>query len=741
MAWTYQKTAQCTPRSTGRLMFLSLFTKLRNLIPRHRLAFMLIIVFLSALVLHFLPILLNPTGTLYGGPGDHTAGLIWLYNAYSKLPWWRFSHISAYPWGEKLWDPVFISGQLGYIYFWVLSKIAGNPVAGYNLFGLTGIAVSYVVSTAFVYRRIVRNEFIAAAAGYLIAFSPFVLGEFSVGHTSYLFGGAYVLGALWALTDIFGGRAVRRNQWLLGFILGSLVYFDPYFVLIIPVAMVVATALQMTKDVQTRALRGIPGRVWITARPLILPLLISVIIILPALLYLYFAPSQGVAGRSTINIAADAAQYGAKPSDYLLPGPYNPFLPRALTQARIDGPRGTNESFTLFPGYLFIISTLVALIMLTVLVIRRTHTMRASSPFAQFQLFCSLLVVGIYFSLPAQFQLAGLRVFTPADAITQFAYTWRIFATFDILVQPALVLTTLVASLIIYQMLPYKRTMVIIATTIFIATVVETMPRLPFSSAHTWNYGRDLPHTYKVIKEDPAIHAIAEYPLREQPYYLGSLYLTAQYYHGKPSLNADNASSPTTWYREALMDLSSPQTIPVLSSLGIDAINIFRATGAPDIAGLNLPKIDQGAYSGAFGSGSVVLYWVDRSGKNYRYMLMVHRNERPDDEMQLSKINYRLERDDIIEVVDLCKLGIALRIDCANSGDKPLAINFTTESTASKAVQYGVLKDNSLVFSGVAGSATDVTIPISSPGLFKMDIPIQSAIYISRLNVRQTPTK
>jgi hypothetical protein len=709
-------------------------------IAEHKDIVVLTSIFVLAVIFHFGPLLLSLQAKLYGGPGDHTSGLIWLYDQYSKTPWWQFSHSSAYPWGEKVWDPVFIIGQVQYIPHWILSKLVG-PVAGYNLLVLCGVGLSYLITALFVYTRIVKKSILAALTGYFIAFSPMTLGLLIIGHTSFVFGGAYVVGTIWLIFNIFDGVRVRASTLLLGVILGSLFYFDPYFVLIVVVSSTMAViALTISSALDIGGSRR-PGQLKDIARAMAFVTTSVLVAVTPLVFFLHTHPSPGLGGRSAINITTDAYQYGARVSDYILPSTTNYLFPGWLRRLKEHSFHGASPSYTLFLGYSFMVTVIVTWCALLVVMARRGYgAIKAAQEFRYFFVFLIISVVAFYFSLPALYRIGGIRVITPADIITHITYTWRLFSTFDILVWPSLIISTLAGARIIYRLTKYKHSVIIASGVIITMSILELSPFTPLDYVHIFDYRTSLPQTYTEIRDTSSIRVIAEYPIREQPYYHGSLYLTAQHFHTKKTFNADTVGNSTTGYREAVMDLGSPQTLPLLRAFGVDAIHVHHLIGSQQSdTGLLLPVIGATSYRGIFGMDNIRLYTLFQQPK-YRYLLKLNRNSRPINEDQLTGIEYPVSDHSQLELIDLCQLEIPVMLQCSRLDPRPSSIEFDVHSPTNGAQPIRLLIGGRIVYDATVKDGDHVSAPdTGAPGLisFELDKKNQLGFAISNFYAKQ----
>ena len=307
------------------------------------------IVLFAAVAVHFWYVIFNFSSALYGGPGDHTAGLIWLYETDPNTPWWSHSESSAAPFGEDLWNPAYIFSQLIYILFWIAAKIAGGGIAGYNLITIGGFVTSYL-AVFYLGRRMVNSpKLLTAFVAYLVSFTPFVLFLNAVGHLSYIIAPAYVVALLYCTHQLMiVGADKRRNSILIGLLIGCAWLIDPYFVLFGALALAgIILGILPTGDRKNRFRSD-------THRYLILSAAIGILMYLPLLGYAY-ANSSAVASNVLsvrADIKQDAYQYSARLKDYILPSASNPLIPDKIRKIKAESFHGNDPTFTLYGGIL-----------------------------------------------------------------------------------------------------------------------------------------------------------------------------------------------------------------------------------------------------------------------------------------------------------------------------------------------------------------------------------------------------
>ena len=528
-----------------------------------------IAVLLFGVLLHFWYIFVNPTQNLYGGPGDHTAGLIWLYEQSPATPWWSYADSSAYPFGEGLWSPAYVFSQAFYILFWLCATLLQNGVAGYNLLTLILSIISYSV-VYIVIQRVARTGQVATAiAAYIAVFNPFLLSLMGVGHASYLLAPAWSMGILYASAKLFAfhDRPInhKKHMVLLIILLGLAWLWDPYFILF--------SWLVYTGSVIGVALLN-RGRLREIVKHALLVGAFASLLYLPLVTYGALQMSsikQSVLGVRS-DIKADADLYSARIKDILLPSAKNPFVPTGVKQYKKNTYHGNDPTFTTYIG----ISTLSIIGIYFALVYAKKirHKKYQRKVIILSLATCVLLLL---FSMPTKIHIFQLAIPTPTDILTSLVSVWRVLARAYIFALPVylLIFASALHSILQIYKKPYTRNAV--AALLFLFVCVDFLARNPLDTSSYWNIQKSIAPTYQLVAQDDDIKTLVEFPLREAPHYRGSLYFTAQLYHQKNLINATQvANLDHTTLRESLMDLDNPQTIPALRIMGADAIQVWQ---------------------------------------------------------------------------------------------------------------------------------------------------------------------
>lgn len=642
-------------------------------------------VFVAYYLLHFWFTLVSGD-VLYGGPGDHTAGLIWLYDNSPSTPWWTVTDGSGYPWGDQLWSPLFITGQIGYILFWIFSTVLGGAVAGYNAYIALGLGLSFWLSYAFIYRKFLKKPFIAALIAVLMISSPAMFAIIEVGHPSYVFAPAYFVSAAWLSLKVLGG-ATKRWSLSLGLLLGSTIFFDPYFVLMITPIVAVFFICSFIRPKLQRV------KQWRVVVRSIVPIAAGLLIFaLPAIGYVYLQSDaiETVSSGTRSPIREDAYAYSAHPEDFLLPATQNPLTLDFLKHIKESTTHGTDRTFTLYVGTIVLIMTIVAAIWW----VRNFRRVKPDDRLLAGSLL-AVALVAFLMSLPPTLAIFGLEVIMPSWIVTEFVEAWRVFARFFFILQPALLLflaVTLSLYLALNKHTNRKRKYIYAAVVLLLLlSIVDYLPRNPLNADYFWSYDRDLPATYQTLRKE-SFEAMAEYPLREQPHHQGALYFTGQHIHNKKMLNAYSPTNSQALVRLNIMDLNNPQTIPVLQFLRISKLVVwnseFQSWNSRDE---HLMKTNSEAYRSRFGTTSIDTYTI-APGEGQRYLGAVEKGYRPDDR-ELRDIMAPLHNGVRVGVVDLCTLVDTAAV-CRETPEKKLTLRGLIYNSTDTAARVSLKNTN-----------------------------------------------
>lgn len=536
---------------------------------------------------------LNCTNTLATGPGDQTSGLIWLTSVVNA-PLWGPTDVSNAPYGENLRTPVFVTGALQYVVYWFVSLFVG-PVCGYNLYTALGFVFSAMVLFLFVKSITKRND-VAIFAGFAATFTPYLQIKTGV-HPSYVFFGVFII-AIWLMISLWQKPNYKKAT-ALGFVIASFFFIDPYYSLLGAVS-IFSTAFALfvymiyklfLLSKKPKLHKKFSVQIKSFVKPLLVAGCIALIFGIGPLLAVkmkYGSQIDSEVGATRSDIKQEAFTYAARPAEYLLPNPLNPYiggvspqLPDFLTRkAHGSNPAENTLSISMVVTILATITILIALLNV------------AKKPSKKFPLQLTkdqLLVVLIFstvalFALLASFPPKSHGITFPSEIITSYINIWRVFARLSVVVTFGLVIIAAIGlAIMTSRMKKGIATAIVLGLTLIVA--FEYLTFVPLQDNRAWSYNQVHPFYYW-LREQKDIKTIAEYPLNEPgKTSVSTAYFTGQYIHKKKVINSAHAGNHQAVLRNALRDITDPQTAPALASLGIDVV----AVHAEDKKQLRLP--------------------------------------------------------------------------------------------------------------------------------------------------------
>lgn len=486
----------------------------------------------------------HPNSIVLGGPGDHTAGIIYSNWTHPKSPITRVSRFTNYPYGEVIWQPMSLTSQIMTTGHWILAWLT-NIVFAWNLLVFVGYMSNALLMFAFI-KWLTRNNLASFLAAYAVAFTPFHYFA-SLGQIAGLYSSIFIL-IIWQFLALFRSP-VRSRAIGLGATLGISFYLDGYYILF---ALVVLGGFwlasltylflknrQLLNQIKQKRLLSSLTLASAVAGLLLSPLL--------WINHHYSGEINSVLTTARGSVASDAQTYSAQLSMYV------------------------NPKSLVYIG--FTITVLAGLAVWFLITDYRKQTAKQLS--LNFFSGWSLAIVGLaalWTSLKPVSHILGLSLYGPSKLIIAITPTWRVFGRLYAIVAicfislAALTLTRLMQNYTKYRYLIFGVCMIAIAAELSIYLVVN--PRYSF------DYSKP-PAVYSWLNHNPQIRAVAEYPLDELPQgaYLSDYY-TFQEISGKPILNSLLPNSPNASLRRSIAGINDPQTLSVLRALGIDMVNV-----------------------------------------------------------------------------------------------------------------------------------------------------------------------
>ncbi len=542
--------------------------------------------------------------TLYGF-GDNTAGPVWRFGLEpSQSPLGNYQNVTNYPVGENMFNPAnySLSGQ-SYV-IWAASKALG-PVCGYNVFNMVGFIASAGVMFGFIY-VLTRKKSIAWLAGFAVSFSPYYQMKVG-GHPGYGYQ-ALLIGAAWAFYNLLKKRR-KRDGAVFALLCASCFYFDPYFSLL-ATAVIAPIALVWL------------GLAWLRKRKVskeIFKAQLRAVLISFAMFVAFMVPLFFVAAKYGSTISSSVAAYRGNvlfearacsnlPHEYLTPFVLHPVFSRifgtsyyktTIDQLHNGFSCGIGEDTVGISIVIVAVTTLGLSIWAWELINRRRVAMKLGYD-QQLIVFgmLAVLIFGVALALPPG-KLLGI-IPTPSYLLLDITTTWRTLTRMFVTVNFAFV--TLFSLVLLFAwdgFRKYRKTLLVLFVGLFLGIFVEYMAFKPFTGNElsTFSYKRDTPTIYTWLQQQDDIGVVAEYPLERSGGESNAMayYLSMQAVHKKKLFNGNVPTTASEDLKMSLKDVSDPQTIQVLGSVGVDAVVIHGVSEAAvrAIPGLEVIKTSQ----------------------------------------------------------------------------------------------------------------------------------------------------
>lgn len=520
------------------------------------------------------------------GFGDSTGGPIWRNSLEPDQPiLGAYQTNTNYPKGESLYSPIGYASLVQSISMNIGSDVVG-PVCAYNLYNIIGYLSTSIVMFGFIL-YLIKSRWIALLAGYAVAFTPYIQAK--VGdHPSYGYG-AILIAIIWLALHFIIYRK-KTHGLLLGIVLGICAYFDPYFILFaltiaLPIVFIwLWSALKGKLSIKTvKSITRKQVTAW--AKPLLIAFVTFSLIVTP--LVVVRVKDAGVIDTSVGSVRGDvvasAMLCSNTPLDYIMPDPENKLLVKLLgtgyTDANIAARNwcGNSESRVSVSLVLLFIVLLGVIVMLWEKLNHRKIRLDRFMPRRYRLIIASVIVIGIaalLLGLPPYIQ----GFITPSGLVLKITETWRIFGREYMLVNISIVI---IAAVMIkyFSYLPILKTKryitVLVFGLLFLGIVAEYQVTKPFQP-QVFSYSKDVPRVYETVRDNSDIDVIAEYPIDRIGIEFDSMvyYQTMQGVHGKKLFNSAVVPDSNENIHLAMKDLTDPQTIPALRSLGIKYVVI-----------------------------------------------------------------------------------------------------------------------------------------------------------------------
>lgn len=544
--------------------------------------------------------------TTVNGFGDNTGGPIWKYSISPNNIMGGFENKTNYPFGESLASPVNYSATVQTVMIWASSKTFG-PICGYNLINAFGFVFTATMMFGFIY-SLTKKKWIALLAGYAVTFSPYYQVKVG-GHPSYGYQGLLIL-TIWLFLQLLK-KPQKLTAVLLGLVVTTSFYFDPYFVLLEAIVVgALGAAWLCFKLVPTLWLSYRQNRqknkvVTQQFKMLLLSAVIVIVSVVP-LLYVKVSNSKQIdsfVSSSRGNVLFEARACSNAPYEYLLPFVLHPAFNDIFGKQRYQKAIiSLNNNFSCGIGEdsVGLSLTLVFIAGLGLLIFLWEKLNRRGIHLSRYLLFDSrvtlsgVLLIGIASIILGLPPLRFHHIPTPALVLLEITTTWRTLTRLYVLVNISLVIVlSIVLSYLAETFKTYRKTKVILFTLIFLLVFLEYQAFTPLrgNTLSTFNYKKSAPAAYYWLANQQDIKSVAEYPLERSggESDASTYYLTMQTIHKKPLFNSALPNSVNEPIRSGLKNLRDPQTIQTLGALGVSAVIIH---GVPEDVVKQIPGLE-----------------------------------------------------------------------------------------------------------------------------------------------------
>ncbi|MGI8792432.1 MAG: hypothetical protein ACR2H3_04555 [Acidimicrobiales bacterium] len=495
--------------------------------------------------------------TIFGGPGDATAGMIWLQWNYEELnaaPLKGHTPLINAPDGGDLWRPIFVTSGVVMLPTWVATQVVG-PVCSWNLAVISGFVLSGLAMFGLA-TWLTGHRGAALVAGYAYAFSPFAVRK-AEGHVDYVHLWVFPL-IIWALLAAWR-RPTRRSALIAGGAIALAGYIDGYYLL---TATVMAGAL-VVGGIITKFRTASRAELARYVRLSLLSAVVAGACLLP--IGFVLATSSSEVSSSVERTLGDVNIYSARPWEFVLPARTHPVFSNYFGSWQ---DRHLHES-NYVEQTLYVGLTVIALAGVTVVAAARRHRPRSLAvPIRQLAIILGTgVVVAGLFSAPPKVDAGFVDLSFPSGLVYSVIPFWRVFARFFIPLHAALVPLAAVGVALLAGRSRLRSITVVTAALLVVSFDLLAVPPRP-----TWSYATETPSVYRWVAAEDDSGIVANYPLVDPPLSPHLTYLTYQRIFDRPMLNGAETGTRSWQLTAALIGLNDPQTLPVLRRLGVTTV-------------------------------------------------------------------------------------------------------------------------------------------------------------------------
>lgn len=536
---------------------------------------LVIFIVLSVILTDF--VAFNISSQLFvGGPGDATAGFLWLNFADPGInPFLSKTTIVNYPYGEQLGSATFVT----YLALWLPMRLASfifGPVAGVNIIMFCGL-VGGAMAGYWLIKRLTRSAAVALFSGIAVAFVPYNLYK-SSSHIAYIFTLVFV--AILASFMALWVRPTKKRAILFGAAIALAFYTDGYYLLLASVmvlGLIVAGVLYgVVRKVDLKYYRKRIAMLFVS----LATLLILCIPIFGVQL------SQGADIKNTLgsarsDIGSELRAYQSKVMDFILPSPTNPLFELTGENQTLDNYKNlrsnSTESMT-YIGFTIIILTTVGVVLALIWrVAPRFSSLDRIGPRtrnAYILLTCIVVVTTplfLSFMMSPSTVVAGQIIYLPGQFfIDHDIALWRVLARFFVPMHAVLAVYAAFTLWIlirihngVWRRKVLRLGVVAVVTVLLLAEYATEVNRPSFDFTNA-------PASYRWLSEQKDIKTIAEFPMVDPLDSHTTRYVTYQIVHGKNLVNLKEPGENRL--TNVLGSIDNPEAIDFAYQRGAQAI-------------------------------------------------------------------------------------------------------------------------------------------------------------------------
>lgn len=531
---------------------------------------------------------------------DSTGGIAWFQWAGGNDLSWERTAMSNFPEGEETVRPFSVTSSLFTGFYRVLAALT-TPVCGLNLLALLGYILTGLLMFGLA-RWLFKNFFIASFAAFAAAFVPYHQLK-ATGHLVYVYGAPFIA-IIWAFLWFVSKPSYRRAL-LVAALTAAAFYTDGYFSLLaatliggLVVALLLRSTLKATltsgwvavnfgyqqfyKNIKQyyKHLIAIGGIIFLFLIPVVLTVLSQ------------GSKIQGSLSAARGDIRIEAMDYSVRGIQFVAPPHNSALFPNNVETWQARSRHSNISEGTLYAGYGVYILCALGLAFVLKRSIRSSLLVPNITYGAVILFVCVALGACLLLSMPPRITFFGQSIPTPSLVLIKLTANWRVLARFFLVIHPLLVVLA-AAGLFGLRVKLKKKAFYGLLVLFSILLLAEYTPTAIRNSAHLYN---DAPKVFVVMNQDPAVKAVAEYPLLDFIYTPTTF--TFQQVHNKPVLNANDSGLIRSPLNQVLAGLANPQTLGILKARGIShvtthGIDLSALPGleqyrAPDDSGLRI---------------------------------------------------------------------------------------------------------------------------------------------------------